>query len=343
MNREKYLERVLDMIIRDSQIEGKNIIYPFSLPLYSLQNNQSYSPLHDNFIKYCKDQYGLSEEESMYMWYDYSTIMGRTVRDEDTETPEEDYIDYTPLDEVYLYGNLEPQERDVKESLRIYGFNSEGHYKFFMRVYNRIIDSIEIKHLGNDNHNVLYINEFRRTRDGLFGLRLLTEDGDPDKDFITFSISYTEYIFRCSLELLTEGLPDGGQFLTITLSDMILEYIYKNVFQNKILQRKFNLNESEERMDRFVDKVYQFLIDDTYKIGEDIIRVPFLDEPVSISYKSKRVHTVIEILMYVDEPPKPFTHYCIDTYGLDPQTINSLWVKYREFLMLNLIKLTKRY
>ena len=47
--------------------------------------------------------------------------------------------------------------------------------------------------------------------------------------------------------------------------------------------------------------------------------------------------------MYVDEPPKPFTHYCIDTYGLDPQTINSLWVKYREFLMLNFFKLTKRY
>ena len=242
MNRETYLVRVLDMIIRDSQIEGKNIIYPFSLPLYSLQNNQSYSPLHDNFIKYCKDQYGLSEEESMYMWYDYSTIMGRTVKDEDTETPEEDYIDYTPLDEVYLFGNLEPQERDVKESLRLYGFNSEGQYKFFMRVYNRIIDSIEIKHLGNDNHNVLYINEFRRTRDGLFGLRLLTEDGDPDKDFITFSISYTEYIFRCSLELLTEGLPDGGQFLTITLSDMILEYIYKNVFQNKIFQRGISVN-----------------------------------------------------------------------------------------------------
>ena len=87
MNRDTYLVRVLDMIIRDSQIEGKNIIYPFSLPLYSLQNNQSYSPLHDNFIKYCKDQYGLYEEESMYMWYDYSTIMGRTVRDEDTETP----------------------------------------------------------------------------------------------------------------------------------------------------------------------------------------------------------------------------------------------------------------
>jgi len=332
------------MIIRDSQIEGKNIIYPFSLPLYSLQNNQSYSPLHDNFIKYCKDQYGLSEEESMYMWYDYSTIMGRTVRDEDTETPEEDYIDYTPLDEVYLFGNLEPQERDVKESLRVYGFNSEGHYKFFMRVYNRIIDSIEIKHLGNDNHNVLYINEFRRTRDGLFGLRLLTEDGDPDKDFITFSISYTEYIFRCSLELLTEGLPDGGQFLTITLSDMILEYIYKNVFQNKILQRKFNLNESDERMDRFVGKVLQFLIDDTYYIEDNTIHLPFTNKTVSIHYTNKYTEwTILDVITYIEEPPKSFTKYCVDTYGLDSESISLVWVKYRVFLMENFLRLTKRY
>ena len=332
------------MIIRDSQVEGKYIIYPFSLPLYSLQNNQSYSPLHDNFIKYCKDQYGLSEEESMYMWYDYSTIMGRTVRDEDTETPEEDYIDYTPLDEVYLFGNLEPQERDVKESLRLYGFNSEGQYKFFMRVYNRIIDSIEIKHLGNDNHYVLFINEFRRTRDGLFGLRLLTGDGDSDKDFITFSISYTEYIFRCSLELLTEGLPDGGQFLTITLSDMILEYIYKNVFQNKILQRKFNLNESDERMNRFVGKVLQFLIDDTYYIEDNTIHLPFTNKTVSIHYTNTYTEwTILDVITYIEEPPKSFTKYCVDTYGLDSESISLVWVKYRVFLMENFLRLTKRY
>ena len=336
MNREKYLERVLDMIIRDSHVEGKDIIYPFHLPMYSLQTN-FYLPLHENFLTYCRDQYGLSEEECKDIWYDYTMTMVRTV-------DYEDYVDYsrtTPLDEIYLHGSLEPSESDPIYSLSIYGFNSKGHYKFFMRVYNKIIDSIEIK--GDVDGDILWINEFGRSQEGLLGLRLWMTTGDPDEDFKSFSKSFTDYIFRCCIQLMTEGLPDGGQYVSITLTDMVLKYIYENVFQNKILQRKFNLNESDERMDRFVDKVYQFLIDDTYKIGEDIIRVPFLDEPVSISYKSKRVHTVIEILMYVDEPPKPFTHYCIDTYGLDSQTINSLWVKYREFLMLNFFKLTKRY
>ena len=347
MNREKYLERVLDMIIRDSQVEGKYIIYPFSLPLYSLQTN-FYLPLHENFLTYCRDQYGLSEEECKDIWYDYTMTMVKTV-------DFEDYVDYsrTPdlpdvfLNEVYLFGNLEPQERDVKESLRLYGFNSEGQYKFFMRVYNRIIDSIEIKHFGNDNHNVLYINEFRRTRDGLFGLRLLTEDGDPDKDFITFSISYTEYIFRCSLELLTEGLPDGGQFLTITLSDMILEYIYKNVFQNKIFQRGISvngINESDERMDRFVGKVLQFLIDDTYYIEDNTIHLPFTNKTVSIHYTNTYTEwTILDVITYIEEPPKSFTKYCVDTYGLDSESISLVWVKYRVFLMENFLRLTKRY
>ena len=247
------------------------------------------------------------------------------------------------INELYSFGRLEPSESDPRQTLSIYGFNSEGHYKFFMKVYDRIIDSIGLVRSVGDSVDILYINEFGRTNQSVFGLNIWLEDGDPREDFKSFSHRYTDYIFRGCIELMVEGLPDGGQYVAMDLSDMVLKYIYENVFENRILQRKFNLNESDERMDRFVDKVYQFLIDDTYKIGEDLIRVPFLDEPVSISYKSKRVHTVIEILMYVDEPPKPFTHYCIDTYGLDPQTINSLWVKYREFLMLNFFKLTKRY
>ena len=330
MNRERYIDRVLDILIKDTQIDKKDlrIVYPFNQPLYALQTN-FYLPLHKNFYEYCKDQYGLNLVECKELWYRYSDSINY------------DFSDSNNINEIYLHGSLKPQESDPRQTLHIYGFNSEGHYKFFMRVYNKIIDSIEIK--GDVDGDILWINEFGRSQEGLLGLRLWMTTGDPDEDFKSFSKSFTDYIFRCCIQLMTEGLPDGGQYVSITLTDMVLKYIYENVFQNKILQRKFNLNETDERMDRFVDKVYQFLIDDTYKIGEDIIRVPFLDEPVSISYKSKRVHTVIEILMYVDEPPKPFTHYCIDTYGLDPQTINSLWVKYREFLMLNFFKLTKRY
>jgi hypothetical protein len=254
-----------------------------------------------------------------------------------------DMIIRDSINEIYLHGNLEPSESDPRQTLRIYGFNSEGHYKFFMRVYNRIIDSIGLVHSFGDNVDILYINEFGRTREGLLGLNVWLEDGDPREDFKSFSNRYTDYIFRCCIQLMTEGLPDGGQYVSITLTDMILKYIYENVFENRILQKKFNINESDERMDRFVDKVLQFLKDDTYQIGEDLIHVPFLDQPVSISYKNRRSHTVIDIIMFIEEPPKPFTHYCIETYGLDPQYINLLWIDYRVFLMENFHRLKKTY
>jgi len=249
------------------------------------------------------------------------------------------------INELYLHGNLEPSESDPRQTLSIYGFNSEGHYKFFMRVYNRIIDSIEIVEPKINvmyGINNLYINEFGRTKEGLFGLNLFWFDGDPRVDFKTFSESYTDYILRCCLELITEGLPNGGG-VSITLTDMVLKYIYENVFENKILQRKFNLSESDERMDRFVDKVLQFLKDDTYQIEDNLIYVPFLDKPVSISYEKYSGVNVLDMISYIDEPPKPFTRYCVDTYGLDPQYINTLWDQYRLFLMENFHRLKKTY
>jgi hypothetical protein len=254
-----------------------------------------------------------------------------------------DMIIRDSINELYSFGRLEPSESDPRQTLSRHGFNSEGHYKFFMKVYDRIIDSIGLVHSVGDNVDILFINEFGRTNQSVFGLNIWLEDGDPREDFKSFSHRYTDYIFRGCIELMVEGLPDGGQYVAMDLSDMVLKYIYENVFENRILQKKFNINESDERMDRFVDKVLQFLKDDTYQIGEDLIHVPFLDQPVSISYKSKRVHTIIEIIMFIEEPPKPFTHYCIETYGLDPQYINLIWIDYRVFLMENFHRLKKTY
>jgi hypothetical protein len=247
------------------------------------------------------------------------------------------------INEIYLHGNLEPSESDPRQTLRIYGFNSEGHYKFFMRLYNRIIDSIGLVHSFGDNVDILYINEFGRTKQSVLGLNVWLDDGDPREDFKSFSNRYTDYIFRCCIELMTEGLPDGGQYVSITLTDMILKYIYENVFENRILQKKFNINESDERRDRFVDKVLQFLINDTYEKNVNLIQLPFFDEPVSIRYGYHNYYTIIDVVSFDDEPPKPFTHYCIETYGLDPQTINTVWDQYRVFLMDNFNKLKKNY
>jgi hypothetical protein len=328
MNRERYIDRVLDLIIKDTQIDKKDlrIVYPFNQPLYALQTN-FYLPLHRNFYDYCKDQYGLTLVECKELWYRYSDSINYDFSDS--------------INEVYTFGSLEHTDWDVREILGKYGYTGEGHYKFFMRVYHNIVNSIEIRRsdgtVGNwEVPDTLYIREFRHTNHSVLGLSV-HRDGDPDENFKLFSKLYTEYIFKGCISLLTEGLGIEGNYVSIMLVDMVMEYIYKTIFKNN------SLNESEDRMDRFVDKVLQFLKDDTYQIGEDLIRVPFLDQPVSISYKSKRVHTVIEIIMFIEEPPKPFTHYCIETYGLDSQIINLLWIDYRVFLMENFHRLKKTY
>ena len=248
------------------------------------------------------------------------------------------------INELYSFGRLEPSESDPRQTLSIYGFNSEGHYKFFMKVYNRIIDSIGLVHSVGDNVDILFINEFGRTNQSVFGLNIWLEDGDPREDFKSFSHRYTDYIFRGCIELMVEGLPDGGQYVAMDLSDMVLKYIYENVFENRILQKKFNLNETDERRDRFVDKVLQYLKDDTYEVEDGLIRIPFMDKLISITYLNyRKYNTILDVISFVDEPPMSFTHYCIDTYGLDPQYINTLWDQYRLFLMENFHKLTKRY
>ena len=180
MNRERYIDRVLDILIKDTQIDKKDlkIVYPFNQSLYALQTN-FYLPLHKNFYEYCKDQYGLNLVECKELWYRYGDLINYDFSDS--------------INEIYLYGNLVPQESDPRQTLSIYGFNSEGHYKFFMRVYNKIIDSIEMKR--DVDGDILWINEFGRSQEGLLGLRLWMTTGDPDEDFKSFSKSFTDYIF----------------------------------------------------------------------------------------------------------------------------------------------------
>ena len=326
MNRERYIERVLDLIIRDTVIEDLEIVYPFNQPLYSLQTNM-YLPLHKNFYEYCKGQYGLTMDECKYVWYEY----GINRYDEFINT----------INEVYTFGSLEHTDWDVREILGKYGFTGERYYKYFMNVYHNIVNSIEIRRsdgtVGNwEVPDTIYIREFRHTDHSVLGLSV-HRDGDPDENFKLFSKLYTEYIFKGCISLLTEGLGVEGNYVSIMLVDMVMEYIYKTIFKNN------SLNESEDRMDRFVDKVLEFLKDDTYEVEPNLIHVPFLHFPVSISHERKSTINILEIVSFIDKTPTSFNDYCIDTYGLDPQYINTLWDQYRIFLMENFHRLKKIY
>jgi hypothetical protein len=77
----KYLNKVLDQIVRETEIDYvKETVYtPFtSFPLF-------YSPISSSFLsrsyspfllsKHCKGVYGLNEDETEYVWNEYKKII----------------------------------------------------------------------------------------------------------------------------------------------------------------------------------------------------------------------------------------------------------------------------
>jgi len=84
MENKRYLDKVIEHIVRDTKIDYKKhlINYPF----YSISPNIRferiiYSSSIDtfamitNFSKYCKDIYGLTDKEIKYVWEEYKSII----------------------------------------------------------------------------------------------------------------------------------------------------------------------------------------------------------------------------------------------------------------------------
>jgi len=79
-NQKIYLDKVIEFIVRDTKIdyEGKVMKFPFfrfyhqylfTTHIKSTLNNTSY------FKNYCKDVYGLTDQEIEYVWNQYKDII----------------------------------------------------------------------------------------------------------------------------------------------------------------------------------------------------------------------------------------------------------------------------
>jgi len=87
MDNKKYLDKVIGSLVRGTRInyEKKRIYFSFfsynSLFTYILHNKSvpsihySYSSLLSKFSKYCKNTFGLTEDEIDYVWKEYVEIM----------------------------------------------------------------------------------------------------------------------------------------------------------------------------------------------------------------------------------------------------------------------------
>lgn len=82
MNKDDYLNKVTEFLVEDTTIDIKfrNITFPYSTTIHLSYSSRkksdmvhvfSYMFRHDLFYRYCKDNYGLSHEESMRLFHMY--------------------------------------------------------------------------------------------------------------------------------------------------------------------------------------------------------------------------------------------------------------------------------
>mgnify|MGYP003354055233 CR=1 FL=1 len=78
MNRDVYLDKILNYLVEDTRIESLNhIIFPSTSNLLIHYDSTSFlNPfLRPSFFDYCKDMYGLTKQEIIYLWDRYRNIM----------------------------------------------------------------------------------------------------------------------------------------------------------------------------------------------------------------------------------------------------------------------------
>ena len=87
-NKQKnYLDKVVEFLVRDTKIDHDKVgsQFPFFIPSPSLSLRRLFPPLPSRpfppgsssilFSKYCKNVYGLTEDEIKYVWDQYRTII----------------------------------------------------------------------------------------------------------------------------------------------------------------------------------------------------------------------------------------------------------------------------
>ena len=83
MENKKYLDKVLDHLVRSTKINYENNEVNTPIPhLFPSYFHFPFTP-PSTFTKYCKDQFGLTEEEMEYVWKEYVDIINDKIEDEE--------------------------------------------------------------------------------------------------------------------------------------------------------------------------------------------------------------------------------------------------------------------
>ena len=85
MENKKYLDKVIGSLLRSTKMDydKEGIIWSFDdsiHPFFTLHHFLDWPP--PLFTYYCKDQFGLTEEEMVYVWKEYVDIINGKIENE---------------------------------------------------------------------------------------------------------------------------------------------------------------------------------------------------------------------------------------------------------------------
>ena len=258
-NKEIYLDKIVQYIIDDTVIDyDKNlcklpylynpipIIPPFIIP----------SPYYYSFLTYCKDIYGLTGEEIIYVWEKYKSIVDdKGSINESVGNNKEIY-----LDKIVQY-IIDDTELDYEQKLVTYPFIPNIPSQWGLSVPLYIVE-----------YGSPFFNEFSKYCNDMYGL------------------SYEESV-----------------------------YVWDH-YSTRLIDNKF-INESVDSKKTYLDKIVQYIIDDTViDYEEREIKYPYFSNILLLT-PNKQQHLPTYSF-------RAFSIYCEDMYGLNIEEIQYVWHHY---------------
>ena len=227
----EYLDKIVDFLVDDTIInyKRKSMVTPFTPPNYLLFLHHTismlYHPIHGTshnysfFSKYCKNTYGLTDEEIEYIWKKYIDII---------------------INKITSYNS-----KSINESV-------DRKNEYLDKVVNFLVDDTKLDDkqeeltlsLGSVGVKIIYFSDFLWTT----------------AHFLHDIPSYFSNYIIDTYGLIDEEIRYVWEQYRYSIRNKILSIMKEKYGSN-------NINESVDRKSDYLDKIVNFLIDDTeYRI-----------------------------------------------------------------------------
>ena len=340
-NQKDYFDKVINQLVSETEIDYENteIDAPFLLCPLLLSSFPS-SASATNFFKYCRNIYGLTEEETEYVWIQYRKIIKDKIKNKPLNESTEDNALNKIVDQLVSETEIDYENTEIDASFitqafllpssfylfsssffpyffkycrNIYGLTEEETEYVWIQYRKIIKDKIKNKPLNEsteDNALNKIVDQLMDETDIDYGRKLVLTPFWVRPFSFPFSIASRSFIRHCR----------DIYGLNVAEKQYVWDK-YKKIIKNKIKNKP--LNESTE--DNALNKIVDQLVSET-----------------EIDYKNKEIDApFIFITTYSLPPPyspfpfppsSPFINHCRNVYGLTSEETQKVWDKYKKII-----------